>query len=438
MPDLLDGETRAVPGTGRTWEIKNVGGVYSCNCPAWRNQSVNPNHRTCKHLQRFRGVNAEMIRISSPSGVAPRPWNPPAVPAPTPAQVRAGRAAAKVPSFTTPGGRAIQHPTSVVVRPAAPAAPVNAWGRLAGHDSIFDDEPEPEPIVVAPPAIVTPEAPEDLGDYLRAEKFAVLLAESWDGVTDPTGWWMSEKLDGVRAYWDGENFISRLGNVFAVPDDYRGVMPKGMHLDGEFWMGRGQFQKTSGAVRRQDRGRQWNDIQYMVFDAPNAQGGFEDRQETLRSRAPKHGFKVVQQDFCTGIASLRSRLEAIERLGGEGLMLRRAKSLYERCRSGTLLKVKTFHDAEARVAGYTAGKGKHRGRVGALQCVFPENVTIRLSGGRTIEMVRGVKFDVGTGLSDAERANPPRIGSTITFRFQELTRDGVPRFPSYLRVSPGW
>lgn len=242
------------------------------------------------------------------------------------------------------------------------------------------------------------------------------------------------KLDGVRAYWDGENFISRLGNVFAVPDDYKSVMPKDMHLDGELWMGRGRFQETSGAVRRMDKGRQWKDIQYMVFDAPNVGGGFEDRQDTLRRQAPKHGFKVVQQDFCTGHSDLREKLDLIEKLGGEGLMLRKAKSLYERTRSTTLLKVKSFHDAEALVTGYTEGRGKHKGKVGALRCEFPINSRISLLGGRSFDLRKGVRFDVGTGLSDAERESPPHLGSTITFRFQELSKDGVPRFPSFIRV----
>ena len=97
-------------------------------------------------------------------------------------------------------------------------------------------------------------------------------------------------------------------------------------------------------------------------------------------------------------------------------MLRQPGSVYEAGRSSTLLKVKHFHDAEARVVGYVPGAGKHKGRTGSLEVQLPD----------------GVRFAVGTGLSDAERTSPPPVGSTIGFRYQELSDGGVPRFPSYL------
>jgi DNA ligase-1 len=113
---------------------------------------------------------------------------------------------------------------------------------------------------------------------------------------------------------------------------------------------------------------------------------------------------------------LKQELARLEALGGEGLMLRRAGSRYESGRSSPLLKVKSFHDAEELVLKHQDGAGRHKGRLGALLVELPDGTT----------------FAVGTGFSDAERENPPLIGSTITFRYQELSEAGVPRFPSYI------
>ena len=102
-------------------------------------------------------------------------------------------------------------------------------------------------------------------------------------------------------------------------------------------------------------------------------------------------------------------------------MLRQPKSEYVGARSSTLLKVKSFKDADAKIVGHAAGKGKYKTMTGALLC--------RLGADGA-----GVAFKVGSGMSDADRENPPSIGSVIIVRFQELTPDGVPRFPTYVGV----
>src|SRR5205807_7434506 len=121
---------------------------------------------------------------------------------------------------------------------------------------------------------------------------------------------------------------------------------------------------------------------------------------------------------CKGIEHLQAELAKVEALGGEGLMLRQPNSRYAVGRSLILLKVKRFQDAEARVLVHEAGKGRHKGRLGAL----------------LVEMANGIRFAVGTGLSDLERGQPPAVGSFITFRYQELSDGGVPRFPSYVGI----
>lgn len=248
----------------------------------------------------------------------------------------------------------------------------------------------------------------------------LLLAHKWENDVALHGWWMSEKLDGVRAYWDGTKFQSRLGNTFLAPAWFTAGLPT-HPLDGELWVGRGEFQTCVSIVRRQDAGPQWKQVQYLVFDAPHLDRPFEERLAYLATLW-KDGHPYARphaHERCDSVEQLRAELARVEALGGEGLMLRKPGSKYEVGRSTTLLKVKTFHDAEGRVVGYEAGRGKHKGRTGAIE----------------LEAADGTRFTVGTGLSDAERKDPPPIGAIVTYRYQELTRDGVPRFPSYVGVA---
>ncbi len=246
----------------------------------------------------------------------------------------------------------------------------------------------------------------------------LLLAHKWEMETDLTGWWMSEKLDGVRAYWDGENFFSRLGNRFHVPDWFKEGLPK-TALDGELWGGRKRFQRTVGIVKRQDKSEAWREIRYVVFDAPGEKSSFEDRLALCGQLiAGLAHVAVLEHEPCRGHDHLREQLAFVESLGGEGLMMRKPGSRYEAGRSSTLLKVKSFFDTEARVLEHVPGAGRHKARLGAL----------------LVELSDGTRFNVGTGFSDAERESPPPIGAIITFRYQELSDGGVPRFPSYVGV----
>jgi DNA ligase-1 len=338
MPDLQDGETTEMQGSGaKPYVLKNTGGVYSCSCPAWRNQSIAIEKRTCKHLRKLRGDVAEEART---------------------------------------GG-------------ALPQRPVKS---TTGTDGEGNDS-------AGPP---------------------LLLAESWDNATDLSDWWMSEKLDGVRAYWDGKQFLSRQGNLYHAPDWFVEGLPA-VPLDGELWIDRKKFQRTVSIVRRQDKNDLWNEVRFQIFDAPAATGGFEDRLAFLKEALAKGAAKFARQhphERCKNLEALRTELTRIESLGGEGLMLRQPGSKYVTGRSITLLKVKTFRDAEATVVGHQAGAGRHKGRMGALLVRLPD----------------GTDFAIGTGFSDRERENPPAVGANVTFRYQELSEAGVPRFPSWVGV----
>jgi DNA ligase-1 len=246
----------------------------------------------------------------------------------------------------------------------------------------------------------------------------VLLAHKWETDVDLTGWWLSEKLDGVRAYWDGTRFLSRLGNPFYPPETFTEKLPA-HPLDGELFGGRKSFQRTVGIVKRQDRSPLWNELTFVVFDMPAHPGPFEARIDAARSAlANVARTRVLEHERCEGIAHLQRRLAEVEALGGEGLMARKPGSAYVAGRSDTLLKIKSFKDAEARVVDHLPGTGKHAGRLGAL----------------AVELADGTRFHVGTGFSDAERTKPPPRGAIITFRYQELTDGGVPRFPTFVGV----
>ena len=248
----------------------------------------------------------------------------------------------------------------------------------------------------------------------------LLLANVWNPSIDPTGWWISEKYDGVRAYWDGQKLWTRKGNLIHAPDYFLAELPRDVVLDGELWIGHGKFEETTSIVRSETPDDRWKQIRYMVFDAPQAKGLFEERMEFLRATLSKQNafVTIVAQNRCQGPTQLMAERDRIVREGGEGLMLRQPASAYEAGRSSTLLKVKPYEDAEATVIAHEPGKGKFAGKLGALR--------VRTDDGR--------EFSIGTGLTDADRDSPPPVGTVITYRFQGLTAKGLPRFPSYFRI----
>jgi DNA ligase-1 len=248
----------------------------------------------------------------------------------------------------------------------------------------------------------------------------LLLANVWKPSINPTGWWMSEKYDGLRGYWDGQKLWTRKGNLIHAPDYFLAELPRDVALDGELWIGYGKFEETISIVRSETPDDRWKLIRYMVFDAPQAPGPFEQRMQFLRATVLEGNrfVRLVAQERCQGAAQLLAERDRVVRQGGEGLMLRQPGSFYEPRRSPTLLKVKPFDDAEATVIAHEPGKGKYTGKLGALR--------VRTEDGK--------EFSIGSGLTDAERDSPPPIGTVITYRFRGLTAKGLPRFPSYLRV----
>jgi len=256
---------------------------------------------------------------------------------------------------------------------------------------------------------------------VAAEPPAILLAEVYRNQVDVAKYLVSEKLDGVRAIWDGRNLRFRSGKEINAPRWFIEGLPK-QALDGELWMGRGSFERLSGIVRREvpDDG-EWRQVRYMIFELPGAAGTFGERAEAMRQiarQANVNWLREIEQFSVVDRNSLQKRFKAVVKAGGEGLMLHRADATYETGRSDTLLKMKPWDDAEATVIGHQPGKGKHAGTLGALR--------VRMDDGR--------EFSLGTGFTDQQRRAPPPVGATVTYRYHGLTRNGMPRFASFLRV----
>ncbi|MEY4730901.1 MAG: hypothetical protein RL020_2059 [Pseudomonadota bacterium] len=250
---------------------------------------------------------------------------------------------------------------------------------------------------------------------------AFLLANVLGSDVDVTQYLVSEKYDGVRAIWDGKTLYFRSGNVVNAPEWFLAKLPA-QKLDGELWLGRERFEELSGVVKKNmPIDDEWKQVKYMVFELPDATGPFVERYAKILELIKQTNWPqliAVEQSRIVDRASLQKKMDALVKQGGEGLMLHLAEAEYVTGRSDVLLKLKPTLDTEAKVVGHVAGKGKFTGMLGALEMETPQ----------------GKRFRIGTGFSDDVRKNPPAIGSIITYKYNGLTKKGVPRFASYLRV----
>ncbi|MGH8167896.1 MAG: DNA ligase, partial [Woeseiaceae bacterium] len=251
----------------------------------------------------------------------------------------------------------------------------------------------------------------------------VMLANVYDAGAniDLSEYWVSEKLDGVRGYWDGNELLTRNGNVIRTPAWFTANWPD-VPLDGELWAGRGQFEHASSTVRTQRPDDDtWRQMRFMVFDLPAHRGPFTERIAALNAlfdRLAVPWLQAVTQFQVADHAALEATLENVVAAGGEGLMLHRGSSLYHAERSDDLLKYKPYQDAEAEVVGHLPGKGEYEGMLGALLVERPD----------------GLRFRIGTGFTDEQRRNPPPIGSCVTYAYNGFTASGIPRFARFVRI----
>jgi len=249
----------------------------------------------------------------------------------------------------------------------------------------------------------------------------LMLANVYRGQVDLGAYWVSEKYDGVRGYWDGARLMTRGGEIVVAPAWFTAGWPA-TPLDGELWAGRGRFGEAVSTVRSQQADeRAWRGIRFMVFDLPGSPEPFDRRKDALEAVVSAIGrpwVQAVAQHRVKSPSELQAMLDRVVREGGEGLVLHRGGSLYRAERNDDLLKFKPYDDAEARVVGHLPGEGRFAGMLGAL----------------LVEMPDGRRFRIGSGLTDAQRRTPPPLGTWITYRYNGINpRSGLPRFARFLR-----
>jgi len=313
------------------------------------------------------------------------------------------------------------------------------------------------------------------------------LAHTWDpskhGIA---GWYVSEKYDGMRAYWDGgisrgiisyrvpyantlkdacprvsTGLWSRYGKVISAPDYFLDSLPR-IPLDGELYLGKGSFQQLVSIVKRHQPDDRWKNVKYIIFDIPGDAEMFQDGRLTspnfktefvnLHTKIERpNGSEIVRRFTQTlsimkhfvspyddtievakqyrlplqtdrAIDELMARMDNVILAGGEGLILRKPESIWTPQRTHHLLKVKRFYDSEAMATGVNPGKGKLEGLMGSL-IVFWKGKTFELSGFTDRER--------SLTASGESKFFPP--GTLVTFKYRELTTDGIPKEARYLR-----
>lgn len=232
------------------------------------------------------------------------------------------------------------------------------------------------------------------------------------------GWVMSEKLDGIRGYWDGKDLYTKNGNPIYTPEGFTENFPP-FPLDGELWSKRGDFENIQSIVLDKTPSEKWEQITYNIFEVPNKKGDFPSRlkkAEEWFSKHPHKNVKIIKQIKCKDEGHLMQFLDEIVSINGEGVIVKDSKQPYHTGRSPYILKVKKFLDMEGAVTGYN-----YRDEGKSVKSLV-------------VKLPNGVVFNLGGGLSEADRLNPPKIGETVTFKYYSLTKNGKPKFASFLRV----
>jgi DNA ligase 1 len=250
---------------------------------------------------------------------------------------------------------------------------------------------------------------------LFAYKPKLLLLKPYKN-QDISGWVMSEKLDGIRAFWDGQNLLTKNGNIINAPKWFLKGYPS-FQIDGELWTKRADFENISSIVRDKIPSNDWDKVKHYIFEVPNAKGDLFQRISKVKPYENKY-IKIIPQIPIKNKEHLNKFLEQINKNKGEGVVVRDPNIDYINKRTSKALKVKSFYDTECEVISYTKGRGKYTNMVGAIICKLSNNI----------------KFKIGSGLKVQDRKNPPKIGTIITFKYKEFTKYGKPRFPVFLRV----
>ncbi len=233
-------------------------------------------------------------------------------------------------------------------------------------------------------------------------------------------YWISEKLDGMRGFWDGKQLLSRQGNKINAPTWFIQNFPS-IKMDGELWIARNNFQRLISCVRQKSADTCWKEVKFMVFDLPSHKENFSERVKDMSiiiEQISSPYLNMIKQFKLKNLNQLEKKLNDVTDSNGEGLMLHKASSYYKIGRSSSLMKLKKHQDAEAIVIEHMSGKGKYKNMLGSLKVKTPE----------------GIVFKIGSGFSDQQRQLPPKIGSIITYKYNGKTKAGIPRFARFWRI----
>jgi DNA ligase-1 len=244
--------------------------------------------------------------------------------------------------------------------------------------------------------------------------------KTYHGYENIKSWLMSEKLDGIRGYWDGKELKTKNGNIIHAPKWFTKDFPP-FSLDGELWTKRGDFENIQSIVLDDVPTEKWKEITYNIFEVPNLEGDFIHRlqhaKNWLNKKKINHVY-IIEQLTCKSKVDLYKYLHYIEKLGGEGVIIKNSKLPYFTGRSVEVLKVKSFADMEGEVIDINIGKGKFKNLMGSL----------------TLRLDNGIIFRLGGGFKMQDRKYPPKIGEIVTFKHYGFTKNKKPKFASFLRI----
>jgi len=252
-------------------------------------------------------------------------------------------------------------------------------------------------------------------------KPAIQHATTYKTVDNISEYWLSEKLDGMRGYWDGKQLLTRQGHLIHSPKWFTKNWPTNA-MDGELWIARDQFQQALSCVRKTNIDENcWQEVRFMIFDLPKNPRVFTERinvmQQLIKQTSSTY-LAMIKQVKLESTEQLESKLNIVIANKGEGLMLHLGNAYYHVGRTTNIMKVKKYQNDEAKVIAHSPGKGKYKGMLGSLK----------------VKTASGIIFNIGSGFTDAERANPPTIGSVITYKYNGKTQAGIPRFARFWRV----
>ena len=160
-------------------------------------------------------------------------------------------------------------------------------------------------------------------------------------VTDISQYWLSEKLDGMRGYWNGTHLLTRQGKPIHSPEWFTKNWPI-TTMDGELWIKRGYFQQTLSCIRKKHIDEDcWRSVHFMLFDLPKHTGTFTQRIVSMKRLTKKVNspyLSMIKQFKVSTVEQLHKTLNEITKNNGEGLMLHYSNAQYHLGRTANIMK----------------------------------------------------------------------------------------------------